>query len=324
MVRHQDLPRPVAAVLRVLAVAATYYVTGRLGLLERVAVKGAAITPLWPPTGISLACLLYLGLGIWPGIALGALAISASFDRLGIITVGVTIGNTLAPVCAYLLLRRVHFRTQLDQLRDGLALVVLGGLAPTLVSATVGTGVHVLAGVVPPGAFGPTWSAWWMGDTLGVLIFTPLLLVLPTARPPRRTGPLRWIEPVVLLLSIGAVAFVVLTTQYRVLFLVFPLIIWAVLRFQLLGAVLASLVVSVAAVTAATARVGPFAGLGLVPTMVTLQALNGATSLTALLLAAVVTERQNTYRRIQQACAELAEVVERLTPPPEHRRPDDG
>ncbi|KJK55420.1 membrane protein, partial [Saccharothrix sp. ST-888] len=52
----------------------------------------------------------------------------------------------------------------------------------------------------------------------------------------------------------------------------------------------------------------------LLATMVTLQALNGSAALTTLLLAAVVAERKNTYRKIEQACMGLAEVVARLAP----------
>jgi integral membrane sensor domain MASE1 len=30
------------------------------------------VTPLWPPTGIAIVCLLVYGVRVWPGIALGA------------------------------------------------------------------------------------------------------------------------------------------------------------------------------------------------------------------------------------------------------------
>ncbi|MGW7370267.1 MASE1 domain-containing protein, partial [Streptomyces sp. NPDC054841] len=98
------------------------------------------------------------------------------------------------------------------------------------------------------------------------------------------------------------------------LFLVFPLLMWAALRFQLPGAAPCVLVVSVLAISAATDEAGPFAGHSLFATMGTLQALNGSAALTGLLLAAIVTEQITIRRKIEQACGELAEVVDRLVP----------
>ena len=49
-------------------------------------------------------------------------------------------GNTLSPVCSYLLLRRMGFHTELNRLRDALSLVFLGALAGMLISSTMGTG----------------------------------------------------------------------------------------------------------------------------------------------------------------------------------------
>ncbi|WP_045304200.1 MASE1 domain-containing protein, partial [Saccharothrix sp. ST-888] len=290
VVRNQELRRLTAAGLQIIAVAAAYLAAGRLGLLQQVVVAGAVVTPLWPPTGIALTALLLLGLRIWPGIALGTLLVSVSISPPNLANFGVVIGNTLAPVCACLLLRRVGFRVELDRLRDGLALVFLGALGGMLISATTGAGSLLLHGDFPPSGFWSTWSAWWTGDAMGVLVVTPLLLVLRNAHVPRDLDPWQWVEPAVLLISTAAVTAVVTRTALDLLFLVFPLLIWAALRFQLAGAAPCLLVVSVLTVVAATDHTGPFAHRSLLATMVTLQALNGSAALTTLLLAAVVAE----------------------------------
>lgn len=330
VVRNEELRRLTAAGLRILAVAAAYFAAGRVGLLEQVVVAGAKVTPLWPPTGIALTCLLLLGLRIWPGIALGTLLVIMSIGTLTWASVVIAAGNTLAPVCAALILRRVGFRVELDRLRDGLALVFLGALAGMLISSTMGSGVLLIEGVLPAHNFWSTWSAWWTGDAMGVLVVTSLLLALYAAPMPREVSPYQWIEPVLLLAGTAAVTLVVTRTSLSLLFLVFPLLIWAALRFQLLGAAPCVLLVSVITVTAATDRAGPFAHHGVFAIMVVLQALNGAAALTALLLASVIAERETTYRRIEEACIGLTEVVARLAPGetshgwPRSRRPGAG
>ncbi|MFD3806783.1 MASE1 domain-containing protein [Streptomyces sp. NPDC058611] len=333
MMRTEGFRRLLPAVLRIVAVAAAYYAGGRIGLLQQVVVEGAVVTPLWPPTGIALGCLLWLGLGVWPGIAIGALLVIQSISPVDPVGLGIVAGNTLAPVCACLMLRRVGFRIELGRLRDGVALVFLGGLVPMLISATVGAGLLELIGALPDGGFWTVWWTWWAGDAMGVLVITPLLLVLRKARLPLEMY--RWAE--VCALAVSAVGITLLATRsdLAVLFLVFPLLIWAALRFQLAGSAPCMLLVSVLANAAAIGRLGPFRDHTLLQGMANLQALNGAAALTSLLLSALVTE-QNTIRlRIEQACQDLAEVVEQLASgrvshrwpvprEPDESRPDGG
>lgn len=302
-------------VLRILGVAGAYYASGRLGLLRDVAVDDSIVTPLWPPTGIALAALLLFGTRVWPGIALGALgtvaAISGAFSLAGLFIVA---GNTLAPVCSFLALRRAGFRPELDHLRDGVVLVFLGAMAGMLISSTVGTAVLVLGGDLPAGNLWPVWSAWWAGDAMGVVMVTPLVLVLRRARLPRVND--RWAEAT--LLAVVAVVLSVLATRssLSMIYIIFPVIVWAALRFQLPGSAPCALLVSVMAIVAATDRVGPFAGHSMLGIMLNLTVLNSCLALTSLLLAAIVTEHRNIRRETELACEELAALVEELAPRP--------
>ncbi|GAA3005734.1 MASE1 domain-containing protein [Kitasatospora albolonga] len=310
----RDLRRLAATGGLLLAVTAVYLLAGRLGLMQQVVIGGARVTPLWPPTGIALAALLLFGLRVWPGVALGAFLVIASGGTPRWGSIGIVAGNTLAPVAAYLMLRRVGFRTELDRLRDGMALVFLGAFAAMLISSTVGVAVLGLSDSLPDGGFWPTWSAWWAGDAMGVLVVTPLLLALRIVRLPDDPDLLDWAEPLLLLAGTATVTVIATSTKLSVLFLVFPFLIWAALRFQLPGAAPCVAIVSVLTITAATHHAGPFADHGLVADMVMLQALNACAALTGLLLSAIVAEQRSTHLRLEQACVELAEVVRRLAP----------
>jgi integral membrane sensor domain MASE1 len=312
VVRTEELRRLSEAPLRVLAVAAAYYATGRLGLWQRIVLEGAVVTPLWLPTGVAVTCLLWMGLRIWPGIALGAFLLISSIGPFSLSDLGIVAANTLAPVCAYLLLRKAGFRIALDRLRDGVALVFLGGLLPILLSATVGTCVLALAGKLAWSAFWPVWAAWWAGDAMGVLVGTPLLIALSRARFP--WNPHRWPEAAALVVTAAVIAPLATRSPLALLFLVFPLLTWAALRFQLAGAAPCVLFVSVLGISAATDHVGPFADHTLFEVMFNLQALNGSAALTALLLAAIVTEQKSIRQKIEQAVSDLTEVVEHLAP----------
>ncbi|MEV8034286.1 MASE1 domain-containing protein [Streptomyces sp. NPDC086182] len=328
MVATHELRRPAVAALQTLVIAACYYGAGRLGLLRRLYVEGAVFTPIWPPTGVAVAALLLLGIRSWLGIAIGALLVVlslSSFSSFQPSAIGIVAGNTVAPICAYLLLRSVRFRTDLSRLRDGLALVFLAALGSMTISATVDVGLLVLTGKLAPGGFWAVWLAWWVGDAMGVLIITPVLLMLYAVRAPLRLT--RWKEAVLLLAAVCVMVPLATRNSISLLFLVYPLLIWAALRFELPGSLACALFASVMATVAATDEVGSFDGLSHTEIMIKLQAFNGTMALTALLLSAVITEQRNTRRSVELACQELVQVLEHLTagnPTPRPPPRDEG
>jgi integral membrane sensor domain MASE1 len=295
----------------ILVVAVAYFLAAKIGL--NLALVRGQVTPLWPPTGIAVASLLLFGPRCWPGITLGAFVVNAGFGPSVPAVVAISAGNTLAPVCAYLLLTRVGFRTDLKRLKDVLALTFLGAFTGMLVSATIGSGTLVLAGALPAGDFWSTWSVWWTGDAMGVLVIAPVLLVAANARFGRI--PLaRWLEATAAFIGLTAVTLIATTSATHLLFLIFPMLIWAAVRFRHKGAAPGNLIVSITVVAAAAAGEGPFANLELLPTMITLQAFNASATLTALLLAAITSERDEAAHSLQRAVAQLSDAVATLEP----------
>lgn len=290
----------------VVAVAAAYFGAAQVGL--RLALVGQQVTPIWPPTGIALAALLVFGLRSWPGIALGAFVSNVLLGPTLPAVLVISLGNTAAPVCAYLLLRRAGFRNQFHRLGDALALVFLGALGGMLVSATIGSAT--LAAVSDePFNFWATWSVWWTGDAMGVLAFTPLLLLAEGIRMPRRWHPLRVAEAVVVLVGTLVVALVAAFGTAPLLFLVFPLLIWAAVRFRLAGALPCAVIASVVATVAASRDLPVYAGLDLTAKMIDLQLFNASVALTALLHATVIVQRDHARSAVDDACAQLAQAV---------------
>ena len=295
--------------VRNLAVAAAYYLAAKIGL--SFAIVGGQVTPLWPATGTALAGLLLFGLRCWPGIVVAAFVVNAAIGPSLAAVTAISAGNTLAPVLAHVLLTRAGFHNDLKRLKDVLALVFLGAFTGMSVSASVGAGALAVAAGQD---FWTAWSVWWTGDAMGVLVVAPVLLVAATARVDRRVPVGRWLEAVALFAGLTAVTIVVMGASARLLFLIFPMLIWAALRFRQVGAAPGNLIVSLAAVLAAASRQGPFAGLDLLPTMITLQAFNGAATLTSLLLAAATSERDAAQHSVERAVSQIAAAVATLEP----------
>jgi diguanylate cyclase (GGDEF)-like protein len=281
-----------------------YYGIALLSL--RLALVRGQVTPIWPPTGIALVALLLFGRRLWPGIFVGAFLINAPISPSVFVAAGIAVGNTLAPLLAVSLLRRAEFRPELSRLRDAVAIVILGALLSMTISATVGTVALLLSRGIRPNVFWSTWSVWWTGDAVGVLVVAPFLLSL---RPSGPRSPLSWerrMEAVALFASLGVVARLVFESDLHIAYVVFPFLGWAAWRFRQRGAAFAALLASGIAIWAAVEGTGPFAQATLLEKMVNLQVFNASVALCSFVLAAVVAERLEDIEQRRRAEEELA------------------
>lgn len=308
-VHARGRPAALAVYLLELAlVGGSYYLAARLSL--QLALVEENVTPLWPPTGIALVAFLWFGYRSWPAVAVAAFFVNLTISPSAAPAAGIAAGNTLAPLVAAFLLRRVGFRTQLDRLRDALAIVFLASLPSTLISATLGAGSLVLSDAVPRAAFLETASVWWTGDAMGMLLVAPLLLTLSSIRFPPRVRWGRLAEAVALFAVLGGGSLSILWTARPFWVLLFPVLGLVAWRFRQVGAVPAAVLVSSVATAAAVEGLGPFAEGDLLVKMLTLQAFNAAVAFTSLFLSTIVAERQRAQAELQRAATELEDTVQ--------------
>jgi signal transduction histidine kinase len=275
---------------RLALLALAYGLAARLSL--NLALVHGQVTPIWPPTGIALVAFLLMGRRAWPAIAVAAFAVNLPLGPSPLGAAIIAAGNTLAPLVAAELLRRVGFHPELDRLEDAVAIITIGALGGMAISATIGSSVLLLSEAIPGSQFWPAWAVWWTGDAMGVLLVAPFLLSL-LVRPP---GPaLTWRQGLELAGLLGGTAIVTyflfqnrLTLEYLVL----PLIMVAAWRFRLRGAAPAALIASSVAIWSAINGTGPFVGETLFEKMVTLQAFNVSVALASFLLASFVDTRE--------------------------------
>jgi len=297
--------------LIVLAVAASYFVAGQIGI--QWAIVRGQISPLWPAAGVALAVPMLLGPRFWPGIALGALLTNITLGPSLLVVLVISAGNTLGPLLGYYVMRRRGFRTQLDRLPDVVLLVVVGAIGGTAISAVVGTGALVLEGALVPGEFWTTALVWWTGDAMGVLTLTPLLLLALRFRLPNRVPFARWAEASALGVCVLGTSLLASTTPPK-LFIVFPVLVWAALRFRQAGALLCSLCVCAFTIFAAARGLGPYGPYELAPRMLLVQAFDATVGMTALVLSTIVLQRDRATAEIADAWRQVTEMVDMIAP----------
>ncbi len=285
-----------------LLVAGAYWLGARAGL--SLALVKDQVTPLWPPTGIALAGLWWTRGRAWPGVLVGAFAVNAPLGPTLLAASVIAVGNTAAPLVAYRVLVVLNFRAEMGRFRDAVVLVGGAAMAAMTVSATVGASTLVLLG--PADSFVTVWWVWWTGDAMGVLVVAPLLLLVsqPALWKGQRSGFV--LEALVaLVVAAGLTVAVFGLIPGQPLFALFPVLVWAALRFQLAGAALVACIVIVIATTFAARASGPFAGLGVLDAMARLQVFNACVAITSYLLAALTAERVAAREALVAASVEL-------------------
>jgi signal transduction histidine kinase len=297
----------------VTAFTLVYVAAAKFGLWLVPSVQNS-VTPVWPPAGIALAVILVFGYRFWPGILIGAFAITA-FSGFPVTTaLGIGVGNTLEAMLATYLLHRVGaFHRALERLWDVLGFVALASVCAAILGATFGVASLGWGQVVNRSTAFPTWWMWWLGDALGMLLVTPLLLTWNrkwrndwTSAQLMEAAGLLTLLIVLSMLIFGG--WVLPPLNYPPEYLFFPFVAWAALRLGPRGSAL-----TVFAATAITIwdwgnGFGPAATKSDLESLLELLSFLVVLSVTGMTLAAVTSEHREAEMALRRRTTELAEL----------------
>ena len=229
-------------------------------------VAGTFAAPLWPSSGLALALLLLRGWRLFPAIILGTIAATQTFGDSLLFSVAGSAGNTLESLTGWYLLTRVfNFSNYLQYPRRDMLLLFLAGTPfGTFLSALICTLSLAHSGVVMTS--GPFLSTvlFWSGNMLGIIAFTPLIVILGeqipffTDKKTRRGGILFLLIPFSSVLFVFGNKFLSNHTLDILSFLLFPIFIWTALFLGLPSSALSVAVVATIGTGLTLFGLGPF------------------------------------------------------------------
>lgn len=172
-----------------LATATCYFIAGRLSLL--LAAPPGYSSIIWPAAGIALGILLVFGNRYWFGVWLGSMITNfcISYDPqstthlLPAISLATGIGlfaAIQALVGASLIRQLKLYPNPLSDIKKIIGFVLIAGPISALINATLSNLLLWFLNIVALQTLLDSWTTWWIGDSIGILIFTPLILIFFT------------------------------------------------------------------------------------------------------------------------------------------------
>jgi len=294
-------------VLALAAVALAYSGAAQLSYILEFAGPVAAV--VWLPVGVGIAFTYFGGLWLLPGVVVGDL-LANDYSTLPLWSaIGQSVGNVLEVAVATLLIWRfVRRGSPLDSV-TGVCFLLAGICTGVAVSASIGTLSLLLGGVLTTSDLPTVWSTWWLGDACGALLVVPLAMAW--WRPVRSIS---WPAPRVLEAGAMIAAVAVLTeipsrSHRPLVYMVFPSLIWAALRFGSRGATLAICISAGVTIITTTHHDGAFAYHSISHSVHALQLFVAVSAVSTLLLAAAVAERGRYVGELAQSRARILEAT---------------
>lgn len=201
-------------------VSSIYAVTGILGL--GLATGSQYSTAIWIPSGIALGATLVYGMRALPAVFLGSMIvnyyntvnIALTYLEIEPLLVGCIIGTgaILQALFGYMIVRKwIGLNNHLNEPNNVLLFAFLTGPISCLVNTTLSNLALLYLGILPLQNFLVSWFTWYIGDSVGVLIFTPIFLILFAS--PREI----WRNRVIPILFPLSVSFVIVSMIYTIL-----------------------------------------------------------------------------------------------------------
>ena len=174
----------ITLLFQIAALAVIYFLSGNL--CNFIGIPNEFGTIIWPPSGISLAAVLILGHRVVLGVLIGAFCTNLYFihnvvghiQTLGMVIAFIeSIAATLQVVAGAWLIRKfAHFPNSLASEKQ-VGQFFFAAMLSTFISATISISTLTLTGQLEQNVALSHWMDWYVGDTIGIFIFTPLLLI---------------------------------------------------------------------------------------------------------------------------------------------------
>ncbi|MEK7109524.1 MAG: ATP-binding protein [Patescibacteria group bacterium] len=308
-------PREVKAyAIKLLLLGAAYASLAYLSFFL-VPVGGSGASLVWPPAALALGALFLFGVELWPALLVSFFALLLAKGITPPLAAAIAIGNVLEALAGVYILRRLNFDALFNRLQDALVFALTSFGAAFLSSTFISLALRVLTDSPFDSQL---WVGLWVGHMVSLLSFGPFMV--RWAYKPLFTRTRReWVEGAGLFGAIIALNVLVYWTPYTTLgsvsllyFSIVPLM-WAALRTGPRGMTFALALMAAIASSGILFGYGPLAHAPNLPqSLFSIQLVIGTLSLIFLIFVAIVEERKEATKALQNNVEQFREALEKI------------
>jgi PAS domain S-box-containing protein len=275
-----------------------------------MSLPGGIISSVWPPAGIAVAAIVLCGRSaILPLLAAALVTNYVMSNGQIFFTLMLSFANILEAMLGGKLIKRVNsFDWTFGTTQHVWGFLARNVTLTTLITPVIGSSALWLSGALPASNLTQTFFTWWLSHSLGVLIFTPFILVISrdALRVPFEKRELEY----ALLLILSAMTCVYLFVDisaldsmmpmvFRRIYILFPLTMWAAVRFGPIGLTFLMMGIAVMTTYGAAASSSMFLGAKSTETFIAAQLYLSVIASTGLLTASNVLESERSESKFR-------------------------
>jgi signal transduction histidine kinase/CheY-like chemotaxis protein len=293
----------------VLVIAMSYYVTSWL-VLKKMPISTYG-TPVWPAAGLVIGLLLLWGRSRWLGVFLGATLGNYTAMESLILSALAGLGTTLGSLFSVTLILKLTGKNYfLNQVSHVVIFCFCSLFTGTILQCLIGVMTVCLGGYKSWSQYLEIFWGRWIGDSIGILVFTPL--VLAWSKKTTYSSIKSWLnsELFITVFTLIIVSYFTFIKSQPVEYLLLPPLLWSAFRFSGKITTLLVAIMSILAAIATSHKMGIFYEVALKNnSILLLQLFIGVIAVTIISMLAIVAENRQAKLNLQIANTELEERV---------------
>lgn len=274
-------------------IALMYVLVGNVGLLFNT--FNTSVSPLWPPSGVALALAIIFGLPrILPGIILGIVVLAFQSSTHIIATAGLISSALLETLTASMLLLSIgKGEFKFKKPADIFYFITIAVFFSPLIASTVGITSMYVGGMVDLAHVPKIWLTFFIGNSLGILIFTPFILSFSRYQNRKYSN----VEGLILFAVLASTSLWAFDNNDVKKFALLPLVTWAALRFSFRGVSVATLMIGFSAIWRSTSFWGVFDEVSPEKDLLWIQCLTAGVAIVGYFMATVVEVQEEVHTK---------------------------